>query len=613
MTDLKHEKQKRLRVYFSRVGVVILGLFLMATSVVYAQNVTVKGKVTDAQTNESIPGASVVVKGTNTGVVTDMDGAFTISAPSNSTLLFSFIGYAAQEIPLNGKTQLNVKLIMDTQQIEEVVAVGYGTAKRKDLMGAVSSVSAAELIKAPVASAVEAMAGRLAGVQITATEGSPDAEINIRVRGGGSITGSNSPLFIVDGFPVNNINDIAPSDIESIDVLKDASSTAIYGSRGAYGVVIVTTKSGTKSGKLKVSYNSFYAFKKIAKTLNVLTPEDFVKYQYELSALRDNVDVRYEPYYGSYGDLDQYAGMVGNDWQDQIFGHLGTAFNNNFNLRGGTDAINYSFSYANVQDKAIMLGSDFKRDNINLKLNSKPSKKIALDFSVRYSNTEIKGGGSNSFEDKGSSGDARLKQALMYSPIPIKGMTDQFDEEENASNLINPILSVNDNDRNRVRKNWTVNGAFSWDIIENMRFKTELGLDDYQQNDNRFYGISTYYTKNNVGAFVGMPATIETNNLRNTFRNTNTLFYDFKNLLNDQHSLNLLAGEENILIQSSNTENDVWGLPTFFDSNMAFHFMSSGNASYISHYYNPDDKMLSFFGRMNYSYQGKYLLSATFR
>jgi len=613
MTDLKHEKQKRLHVPLIHVVVIFLGLFLMASSVVTAQNVTVKGKVTDAQTNESIPGANVVVKGTNNGVVTNMDGEYSISAPSNAKLIISFIGYAAQEVPLNGKTLISVKLVMDTQQLDEVVAVGYGTAKRRDVMGAVASVSADQLIKAPVASAVEAMAGRMAGVQVTTTEGNPDATVNIRVRGGGSITGDNSPLFVVDGFPVDNINDIAPSDIESIDVLKDASSTAIYGSRGAYGVVIVTTKGGDKSGKLKVSYNSFYAFKKIAKRLNVLTPQDFVKYQYELAALRDKVDVNYEPYYGKYEDIDQYNGMVGNDWQDQIFGRIGTAYNNNLSIRGGNNTINYSISYANIQDKAIMLGSDFSRDNLSLKLNSNPSKKISLDFSLRYSNTEINGGGSNSFEDKGSTADARLKQSVMYSPIPIAGMTDTFDEEENASNLTNPIVSVNDNDRNRIRKNWNASGSFSWEIFENLKFKSEIGLDDYFQNDNRFYGTSTYYTKNNVGAYVNMPATIESNVFRKTIRNTNTLYYDFKNLLNDKHHVNLLLGQERINIASSSAENDVWGLPTFFNSNMAFHFMSSGTASYISHYYNPDDKLLSFFGRANYSYLSKYLFSVTFR
>lgn len=594
--------------------VFLFGLLIFFSLSSFSQQRALKGKVIDSQTGESLPGVNVVIKGTTTGITTNADGSYQFTVPSpNSILQFSFIGYKTQEITVGDKTEINVALVTETTQLDEIVYVGYGTAKRKDVMGAVSSVSADQLIKAPVASAVEAMSGRLAGVQITTTEGSPDATVNIRVRGGGSITGNNSPLFIVDGFPVDNINDISPSDIEAIDILKDASSTAIYGSRGAYGVVIVTTKGGDKSGKLKVSFNSYYAVKKIANTLNVLSPQDFVKFQYELAALRDRVDTDYEPRFGSYGDIDQYEGMVGNDWQDQIFGRIGTAFNNNLSLRGGSNTINYSFSYSNIKDKAIMLGSDFSRDNLTMKLNSNPVKRIVLDFSARYSNTEIQGAGSNSLEDKGSNQDGRLKQAVMYSPLPITGMTDTFDEEENASNLTNPIVSVNDNDRIRKRKNWNVSGSFSWEIINNLRLKSEFGLDDYHQNDNNFYGTSTYYTKNNVGAYVNMPATIETNNFRKAIRNTNTVSYDFKDILPESHSLNILAGHERIVTESANTENDVWGLPTFFDSNMAFHFMSSGTASYISHYYNPDDKLLSFFGRLNYSYKDRYLFSATFR
>jgi TonB-dependent starch-binding outer membrane protein SusC len=619
MKKAKNEKKKWTGIIISCT--VLLGLLLLPTSAAFAQNVNISGKVLDADTQEGIPGVNVYVDGTQTGTVTNIDGDYQIAVPSeDAVLVFSSVGYQVQKIPAAGKTKIDLSLEAETTYLDEIVVIGYGSVKRKDMMGAVSSVDAEQLTKVPVSSALEAMSGRMAGVYVTKTEGNPDAQVNIRVRGGGSITGDNSPLFIVDGFPVNDINDISPSDIESIDVLKDASSTAIYGSRGAYGVVIVTTKGGDKTDKIKVSFNSFYAFKKIAKTLDVLSPEDYVKYQYELAALRDDddpsgdeINKRYIPCFGSYEDIDQYSGLVGNDWQSQIFGRTGTAFNNNLNIRGGTEKMNFFFSYANVNDKAIMIGSDFKRNNLNLKLQSKPVKNISLDFSVRYSLTEINGGGSNSFEDKGSTLDGRLKQAVLYSPIPITGMTSDFDEEQDASNLIRPITAVNDNNKTRDKKRWNANAAFTWQILKDLRFKTELGLDDYRRNDNRFYGLTTYYVRNNTGDFLNMPATVESNNYRRSIRNTNTLYYDFKSFLPEDHHLNLLGGVERLITQSSNIENEVWGLPMFFDSEMAFNFMASGSASVISHFYNPDDKLLSFFGRVNYDYKSKYLLSSTFR
>ena len=243
----------------------------------YAQNNISTGTVRD-ETGETIIGATIMEKGTTNGTITDFDGKFSLSTEKD-VIVVSYVGMKSQEINIKGKKNLSVLLKSDTQDLEEVVVVGYGTVRKKDVTGSVASVKAAEIAAVPVASAAEAIAGKLAGVQITTTEGSPDAEMKIRVRGGGSITGDNSPLFIVDGFPVESISDIAPTDIESIDVLKDASSTAIYGSRGANGVVIVTTKGG-KDGKVSVNYNAYYAWKQVANSLDVLTPGDYTKWQY---------------------------------------------------------------------------------------------------------------------------------------------------------------------------------------------------------------------------------------------------------------------------------------------------------------------------------------------
>ena len=425
-------------------------LFLLVTMIslgVSAQNVTVKGTVKD-KAGETVIGASVVQKGnTGNGTITDIDGNYSLNVPSNSTLIFSYVGMTTQEIAVKGQKTIDVILADDAQALEEVVVIGYGTAKKKDLTGSVATVNSEALTVVPVASATEALTGKMAGVQITTTEGSPDAEMKIRVRGGGSITGDNTPLFIVDGFPVESISDIPASDIEDMTVLKDASSTAIYGSRGANGVIIVTTKSG-KEGKISVNYNAYYSWKKMAKQLNTLSSADYTKWQYELAALNSgNFDTinpeEYTKIFGNYEDMDLYNDVPANNWQDQIFGRTGHTFNHNLSITGGSDKTKYAFSYAHMDDKAIMIGSNFKRDNLSLKLNHKPNKRISLDFSVRYSNTTINGGGANESKNEVSSADSRMKDVMIYTPFNFKDLSDGYDPE---LQLTNPLISVADND-----------------------------------------------------------------------------------------------------------------------------------------------------------------------
>ena len=222
----------------------LLLAFLLFVGSISAQTVLVNVK--DSQ-GEPVIGASVVEKDTKNGGITDFDGNFTIKLTANKPIVISYIGMKSQTIDAKGKSTISVTLQDDNTQLQEVVAIGYGTVKKKDLTGSVATVNSDALMAVPVANASEALTGKMAGVQVTTTEGSPDADVKIRVRGGGSITQSNDPLYIVDGFPVESISDIPSSDIEDITVLKDASSTAIYGSRGANGVILVTTKSGTTS------------------------------------------------------------------------------------------------------------------------------------------------------------------------------------------------------------------------------------------------------------------------------------------------------------------------------------------------------------------------------
>ncbi|HPS11146.1 MAG TPA: TonB-dependent receptor plug domain-containing protein, partial [Paludibacteraceae bacterium] len=281
----------------------MLGMLLLSTNIV-AQQRTISGTVTD-QNGDPVIGATVIVKEGTQGTVTNVDGKYTLGVPATArTLIFRSVGKINKEVDIAGSV-VNVVLEDLLKTLDEVVVIGYGTQRKRDLTGSISSVSEKALKDIPVATVAEALTGKLPGVQVTTTEGSPDAEIKIRVRGGGSITQSNSPLYIVDGFLKDDIKDVAPSEIQSIDVLKDASSTAIYGSRGANGVIIITTKSA-KQGKISLSYDGYVGFKNITKKLEVLSPYQFVQKQYERATWNNAVASEYEKYFGSYEDINLY-------------------------------------------------------------------------------------------------------------------------------------------------------------------------------------------------------------------------------------------------------------------------------------------------------------------
>ena len=591
---------------------VLLLCLIFVVGSVSAQTVT--GTVKDA-TGESVIGATVQEQGTQNATVTDFDGNFSLKVSGNKPIVISYIGMKTKTVDVKGKSHIDIKMEDDNTQLEELVVIGYGSVKKKDLTGSVATVNSEALQAVPVANATEALTGKMAGVQITTTEGSPDAEMKIRVRGGGSITGDNTPLFIVDGFPVESISDIPANDIEDITVLKDASSTAIYGSRGANGVIMVTTKSG-KEGKTKVSYNAYYSWKKIAKKLDVMNAKDYALWQYELAQLKNAESVKnYEKYFGSFEDLDMYDGIAENDWQDITFGRTGHTFNHNLNINGGTDAIKYAFSYAHMNDKAIMRNSSFKRDNFSLKLNTKPSKTTTLDLQARYAITDINGGGAN-YVSSSYDSDKRLKYSVIYTPIPISNLDPNAGTDDDLGNLYHPLTAIADNDRKQTRKNLNLAGSFGWEVYKNLKLKTEFGYDDYRNFDQRYWGLTTYYIKNvPSSANQGMPAIQIKETDRNRFRNTNTISYDFKEIFGkgSDHSLNVLLGHEYVITKQRINTDISHGFPVNYDSDRAWSLTNQGTPYQIDDYFSPDDKLLSYFGRANYNFKDKYLVSATFR
>ncbi|KGE13743.1 SusC/RagA family TonB-linked outer membrane protein [Sphingobacterium deserti] len=585
-------------------------LVLMCFQFAFAQQRTVTGKVVDSQ-NRPVNDVTVKIKGSEKQTKTDENGNYSIVVGSkNDMLVFTSVGYDPQEQQVLERNIVNITLTDLNSQLDEVVVIGYGTVKRKDLTGAVSSVDAKTIAAAPVSSALEAIQGRVPGLNITATEGSPDAELTVRVRGGGSITQDNAPLYIVDGFPVSSIADVAPQDIETIDILKDASSTAIYGARGANGVILVTTKSG-KTGKTNISFNAFNSIKNIANKLDVLSPMDYVKWQYEQSLLANRPE-NYTQYFGNYQDMDLYGNVQANDWQDIIFGRTGNTYNQNLNINGGSEKTKYAVSHSFIDDKAIMLDSDFKRHNINLKLNHKLYDKLTLDLGFRYSDTRVNGGGMNEQNEK-SSADSRLKYAMLYPPFAVPGLTTTTETDDDF-NLYSPIVAVSDNDQYFQRKTYNLNGAATYKIIDNLSLRSDFGYEGFRNDQDRFYGNTTYYVRNApTSGNQNKPALIQTNTNRNSIRNSNTLSYDFRDVIGADHKLNAMVGQEFIITTNNILENTLHGFPETFDFERARMTTTLATPFSINNFFEPDDKLLSFFGRANYDYKERYLLSVAFR
>ena len=588
----------------------------LGTAAFASAQTTIKGIVTD-DSGEPLMGAGVFVEGTTIGTVTGLDGDYELTVPADAVnLVFSFIGLADQTIVIAGQKEINVVMKADETFLDEVVVVGYATVKRRDLLGSVSSVGSDKLTEQPVTSVSQALSGKMAGVSVVTTEGDPDADIKIRVRGGGSITQDSSPLYIVDGFPVESINDISSSEIASIDVLKDAFSTAIYGSRGANGVVIVTTKSAEKGQKVSVKFNSYYGRKVMANkdAIVAMNPENFVKFQYELASIRGNVDNNYAPYFGTFNDIDLYKELQGNDWVDAVFGNVGTSYSADASISSSGENYNWTLGYARLGDDAIMTGSNYTRDNLNFKANFKTSATTSIDANVRYSRINVRGSGANGINDQGSTaGNGRLKHAVAYAPIPVSAVSTDSDLEQDYGDNAPPLLSVADNDSKRIRSTWNANAAFNWSITEKTKLKIEGGLEDYRQGDDRFYGLTTYYVANN-STVKNTPSTQHKEAFRTRYRNTNTLNFDLTDMLgSDDFSLTALIGEEMTITKSNTITDMVDGFPVFYDAEMAWNFMASGVPASSNNYYAPDDKLLSFFGRVNYDYKHRFSLGATLR
>lgn len=581
-----------------RIRTALIFAFLLIAGGIHAQ--TVKVTVKDSN-GEPVIGASVIEKGTRNGGVTDFDGIINVKAKGDKPLVISYIGMKTKTVNIKGKSTVNITMEDDATTLNDVVVIGYGTVRKKDLTGSVASVSAKQLANIPVSTAAEAMQGKMAGVNISTTEGSPDAEVTIRVRGGGSLSQDNSPLYIVDGFPVSTISDIAPSDIETIDVLKDASSTAIYGARGANGVIIVTTKSG-KEGKVQVNFGASLGVRKISNEIEVLDPYNYALYQYEIG---DKTG------YGNYDDLDIWKSVEGSDWQNELFGRTGLQQMYNLSVSGGTKDTKFNVSYSRTDDKSIMLSSDFKKDNINAKLNTQINKWITLDFNARLSYQVVNGLGSGADVNDNNVTNSLVGKTITFRPVnPLT--TDTEENDENTSNReASPYDRMLDTYKQQRRLRQNYNAGLNWKPFKNLTIRSEFGYAWYYGKTTSAFGCRA--TRNSALGYSGRPQSQITREETRNWRNANTITYENENLFMKNDRLNVLAGQEWTSSGTETYNSYSVNFPASMTLGEVLANQGSGLALNNSNNIARKDNMMSFFGRINYTIADKYLFTATLR
>lgn len=588
----------------------LLVLLLMVPIGVFAQSITVKGTVLDT-TGETVIGATVVEKGkTSNGVTTDMNGNFTLTVPKGKKLVISYIGMEKQEVDAVSGKPLVITLKDDSQALDEVVVIGYGGSKaRKDLTGSVGSISGAKLAAVPVTSAAVALQGKIAGVQVTTVDGAPGADINIRVRGGTSVTQSNEPLYIVDGFQTDNINDIPPTDIASIDVLKDASLTAIYGAKGGNGVVVVTTKSA-KEGKVQVSLNAQMSVSKLSKKLDLMNAYDFVDYQYDWASAGGNrsSDAKFfRANFGNPQDLDIYRRATTHDWQDEVIGETPLNYSTNVTVGGGSDKYRFNVSLTQSEDNGIIMGSGVRRTNLNIKLNTQLTKNLSLQLNPKIAFRRDTGAGGDKIGSGGIIDVLRyrptngLREFAFWDPATVDP------DEEAIFEYTNPKSDIKENTLKKHSYAYTNQLALEWKPIQGLVLRTEATHFISFNDENRFYGAMTAEgQKQNK-----LPIASITNKRAENFTWTNTATYAFD--MNHLHNFSFLLGQE---IQSRQTKTTFMKnryFPRYITADKALNNMNLGKPWESTTSLSTPERTASFFGQANYNYDHKYLVSVTMR
>ena len=583
-------------------------LFVLFSVTVAMAQVLVRGTVVD-QTGESVIGASIQVKGTTQGTITDIDGKFSLGVPDKkSVIVVSFIGYATKELQVDTSKPMSIVLEEDTKVLDEVVVVGYQEVRKKDLTGSVAKADMNELLNTPVGSFDQTLGGRIAGVNVSSSEGTPGGTMNIVIRGNNSLTQDNSPLYVIDGFPVEDAaiaSTINPSDIESLDILKDASATAIYGARGANGVVIITTKKG-KVGKAQLSYDGSVTMQHVTRTIPMMDAYEFVKLQAETypASIANSTGGYLMEYQGKQWTLDDYRGIFQYDWQDEI---LRTALQHNHNIRltGGTEGVRYNASVSYYNQDGILLNSGYERFQARANTVIKRDK---LDISLTTNYSRSIQTGSTPSETSYSGMNNLFYSVWGYRPVtyPNKSMesllNDVMDEAIDSSNdyRFNPIRSLKEEYRKYYINNLQLNGYVSYEFIKGLKLKVSGGYtydarkNDQFNNSNTRYGGPTSTDKVNAQII---------RNERLTWLNENTLTYQTN--IKKKHFFNSLVG-----ITFQNSDYEYYSLKSTHIPNESLGMAGtlSSSSSLKSSW-----SMMSYLARLNYNYKSKYYATASFR
>lgn len=587
----------------------------------------VTGLVLD-ETGQPMIGVSVRVQGTQIATTTDLDGKFSIGAPENSTLTFSYIGYNDYSLKVGGKDSYTVKMQSTNEALDEVVVIGYQTVKRRDLTGSVASVTGESIASMPVSNIAQAMQGKLPGVNITSQDGRPDASVSIRVRGGGSISQSNDPLILVDGITVSSLDDIPADQVESIDVLKDASSTAIYGARGANGVILVTTK-GAKEGKVSVTYNGYAKFNTPTKYLDTLDPYDYLSFVWaNAAASGDAYRIPFEKLYGigdylgsNTGGIESYRGMSNSDIQKDVY-KSSFSHNHDLTITGGTDKTRVLFSANYMDEDGMKINSYARRASFSFKVNQKIGKNVDVSLDTRYSDRRTMGD-----ESTTNGSGSLLSSSYRFRPISTENILGDLDAlregnmemygRESQWDKYSPAARIGDYEPLYIKQRLRGTLSLNWRIIDGLTYHTDLSYNKKWEEDKIWSGaIYNNYMNDATGEklYAGNVEWAKRGSWG--LRWTNTMSYDFK-FLPEEHKLNVLVGHEVTDSGGDEIEISASHFPSNFTKDNAFAMInqydkSAGTSNFFSGI-NIPERILSFFGRVNYSVLDRYLLTLTFR
>ncbi|MFD2888482.1 SusC/RagA family TonB-linked outer membrane protein [Chitinophaga cymbidii] len=568
----------------------------------------VKGTVADDD-GAPLPGVTVGVKGTSLGTSTNDKGEFELAGvPPQSVMVFSIIGFSRHEESLRGRTNLQVSLEATASNLNETVVIGYGTQKRKDLTGSVGSVNMEDMSKAPVTSFDEALAGRVAGVQVSSREGQPGAAVQIVIRGNNSLTQDNDPLYVIDGFPIENAdnNVLNPDDIESIDVLKDASATAIYGARGANGVIIITTKRG-KVGTPVIRYNAWYGLQENIQRIPVMNAYEFVKLQQEI-----NVGDLDETYLANGVTLDDYKNVESIDWQDKLY-RTAPMQSHSVSMSGGTEKTKYSVSGQLLDQQGTIINSAFKRYQGKMNLDQLIGERLKVGGNLMYTNTQTSGTSPSSLS--GSSMNNLLYSAWGYRPVsPLNSSKpvnqdweeDLIDDMVNSGTdyRINPYLTATNEYRLRNVNNLIVNGYAEYAIMPELKLRISGGLNQNIRRNDAFNNSQT--RSGNPNTVYGVNGSIIYYE-SSTWLNENTLTYDKK--FNKNNRINVLGG---LTLQGNNSKVHGMSANQLPNEKLGLNGLSQGVPQPVTSS-ESEWALASFLARVNYTFREKYLFTASFR